>query len=107
MKRSPSNILILGIVLTTTGLWAQSMRADEALARTSGCLACHGIAHKIVGPSFKDIAAKYKDNPAAVDSLMRKVKQGGSGVWGHIPMPPNTHVSNEDTKALVEWILTR
>jgi cytochrome c len=85
---------------------AQAM-ADQALAQKSGCLACHQIDKKVVGPAFKDVAAKYKGNKAAEAKLDEKVKKGGSGVWGPVPMPPNSpHVSDADIKTLVHWVLS-
>jgi len=81
--------------------------ADAALAQKNGCLACHQVDKKVVGPAYKDIAAKYKGADAAkVDELATKVKAGGVGVWGQIPMPPNAKVTPEDAKTLVQWILT-
>jgi cytochrome c len=86
---------------------AVDAKAAEALAQKSGCLACHSVSNKVVGPSYKDIAAKYKGDKGAEAKLIDKVKKGGSGVWGPIPMPPNSpHVKDEDIKTLVQWILT-
>ena len=79
----------------------------SALAKSKNCMACHGIENKIVGPAFKDIAAKYKGNEAAVATLVAKVKNGGAGNWGEIPMPPNPGVSDADTETLVKWILSQ
>ena len=84
---------------------AQPVMADEALAQSKNCLACHSVANKIVGPAFKDIAAKYKGDGAALAALAGKVKQGGGGVWGAIPMPPNA-VSEAEAETLVKWILS-
>ena len=89
---------------TTTGDLTSTAAAEE-LAKKSNCLSCHGIEQKLVGPAFKDVAAKYKDDAAAVDMLLDKVKNGGSGNWGDIPMPPNPTVSEEDARTLVEWVL--
>ena len=81
-------------------------QADEKLATASGCMACHKIDTKIVGPSFKEIAAKYKGDAGAEATLIGKVKNGGSGTWGAVPMPPNSpRVSDADIKSLVDWIL--
>jgi len=77
-----------------------------ALATSKGCMACHQVETKVVGPAYKEVAAKYKDDPAAVDMLVQKVKAGGTGTWGAIPMPPNAHVPEDDIRTLVEWILT-
>ena len=75
-----------------------------ALAAKYNCTACHAANKKIVGPSYKEIAAKYAGDSGALAKLEQKVKSGGSGVWGAIPMPPN-NVPDADLKALVEWIL--
>lgn len=84
-------------------LLAAPVRADEALAKKYNCLACHQVDKKVVGPAYKDIAKKYKAADAA--SLVAKVKKGGSGVWGPVPMPPNPTVPDADLKKLVDWIL--
>lgn len=75
------------------------------LAETSGCLACHGVASKIVGPGFSEVAAKYKGDAGAAAKLEAKVRTGGSGNWGPIPMPPQASLGDEDLKALVSWVL--
>ena len=80
--------------------------AQEALAKKYNCLACHSVDKKIVGPAYKDVAAKYKGDAGAEAKLVAKVKNGGSGVWGPIPMPPNSSVPDADVKALVKWVLS-
>ncbi len=77
--------------------------ANKDLAAKSGCLTCHAVDKKLIGPAFKDIANKYKASDEAM--LIAKVKAGGKGVWGPIPMPPNVAVKDEDIKTLVNWIL--
>jgi cytochrome c len=81
-------------------------KAAEALAQKSGCLACHNIDKKVIGPAYKDVAAKYRSDKDALAKLSDKVKKGGAGVWGQIPMPPNAQVSDADIKTLVSWILS-
>jgi cytochrome c5 len=81
------------------------LKAGEALMQKVGCAACHGIDKKIVGPAYVDVAAKYKGDAGAPAKLAQKIKAGGAGVWGQIPMPPNPQVPDEDIKALVSWIL--
>jgi cytochrome c len=81
-------------------------KAAEALMQKSGCVACHAVDKKVIGPSYKDIAAKYKADKDAATKLAAKVKAGGQGVWGPVPMPPNAQVSDADIKTLVTWILT-
>jgi len=79
--------------------------ANEELAKKNACTACHAIDKKIVGPAYKEVAAKYRGDPKAEAMLIDKVKKGGVGVWGQIPMPPNSTVKDEDIKTLVKWIL--
>jgi cytochrome c len=78
----------------------------EAMMKKDGCAACHAIDKKLVGPAYVDVAAKYKSDKNAVATLTKKVKEGGSGVWGQIPMPPNAAVPEADVKELVTWILS-
>jgi cytochrome c len=80
--------------------------ADEALAKKSACMSCHQVAKKVVGPSYKDIAKKYKGDAKAVDHLVTVIKKGGKGVWGPVPMPPHPQVSDENAKKLAEWVLS-
>lgn len=89
-----------------SGAYAAGPSAGEALAKSSGCLACHTVDKKLVGPSYKQIADKYRNDKAAEASLVTKVKAGGKGVWGDIPMPPNAHVKDADIQAIVKWILS-
>ncbi|MEW8354266.1 MAG: c-type cytochrome [Candidatus Thiodiazotropha sp.] len=77
-----------------------------ALATQSGCMACHQIETKVVGPAYKEVAAKYKGDAAALDTLVGKVKNGAVGTWGQIPMPPNAHVSEDNIRTIVSWVLT-
>lgn len=79
--------------------------ADQALATSKNCMACHAVDRKLVGPSFKDIAKKY--DKSAADMLATKVIKGGSGAWGPVPMPANPQVSDADAKKLVAWILAQ
>jgi cytochrome c551/c552 len=80
--------------------------AGQALMQKDGCGACHAVDKKIVGPAYQDVAAKYKGDAGALAKLSQKVKTGGTGVWGPVPMPPNPQVTDGDIKALVSWILT-
>ena len=80
--------------------------ANEELAKKNACTACHAIDKKIVGPAYKDVAAKYKGDAKAEAMLQEKVKKGGVGVWGQVPMPPNAAVKDEDVKKLVKWVLS-
>ena len=81
-------------------------KAAEALAQKSGCIACHAVDKKVIGPAYKEVAAKYKADKDAATKLAAKVKAGGQGVWGPVPMPPNAHVSDADIKVLVAWVMS-
>jgi len=80
--------------------------ADQALAQKNACMSCHGVDKKIVGPAFKDVAKKYAGDKTAHDKLVAKVKAGGKGVWGEIPMPPNPQVKAEDAGKIIDWVLS-
>lgn len=96
--------LTIAAALAAAMLATSPARADEALAKKHNCLACHQIDKKLVGPAYKDIAKKYKGQNVAA-KLEQKVKKGGQGVWGNVPMPPNPAVPDADVKKLVDWIL--
>lgn len=101
----------MGMIAATGLLLAGSaLAADEsALAQKSGCMACHTVAAKILGPAFKDVAKKYAGDAKAVDKLTEKVIKGGTGVWGQIPMPAkggNAALKDEDIKKVVAWVMT-
>lgn len=81
--------------------------ASEELAKKHACFACHTVDKKMVGPSYKDVAAKYRSDKEAANKLALKVKNGSQGVWGTIPMPPNSAVPDADISALVKWILSQ
>jgi cytochrome c len=80
--------------------------AAEAMMKKDGCAACHEIDKKLIGPSFQDVAAKYKGDKDAAARLKEKVKKGGTHVWGEAAMPPNVLASDADINELVDWILT-
>ena len=80
--------------------------ASEQLAKDKNCLACHATDKKLVGPAYKDIAAKYKADKNAQATLVKKVREGGVGVWGQIPMPANPQVNEQEAQTLVKWILS-
>jgi cytochrome c len=79
--------------------------AGEDLLKKNGCTACHAIDKKLVGPPYVEVAAKYKGDAGAAAKLADKVKKGGSGVWGQVPMPPNPQVSDADLKTMIAYIL--
>ncbi len=81
--------------------------ADAALATAKNCMACHAVEKKVVGPSYKDVAAKYAGQPDAVAKLAGKIVKGGGGVWGPVPMPANAQVSPDEATKLATWIMTQ
>ena len=85
---------------------AGQAHADEALAKAKNCMACHAIDKKLVGPAYKDVAAKYKGDAKAPAMLAAKIKAGGKGTWGQVPMPPNNVTPEEATK-LATWVLAQ
>lgn len=93
--------------LTAVFAVATPAMADMQLATSKNCMACHAVANKLVGPSYKDIAAKYAGQADAQEKLVGKVMKGGGGVWGAIPMPANPQVSPADAQKLVAWVLTQ
>jgi len=102
--------VLLGVLAVSMAAMAAppAMAADgAALAQKAGCMACHSIDKKMLGPSFKDVAAKYKGKDAEA-MLIKKVKDGGAGTWGQIPMPPNGNkLSDGEYKTVVSWILSQ
>jgi cytochrome c len=102
--KTPLSLAAIALVLAAA---PAAQAADEtALAQKSGCLACHAVDKKVVGPSYKEVAAKYRGDKTAEAKLEKKVKEGGVGAWGQIPMPPNSQVNDADIKKLVAWVLS-
>lgn len=98
MKRT-----LITIALAMTA--AAPAMADLALAKSKNCMACHAVDKKLVGPSYKAVAAKYAGQAGAVDKLAEKIIKGGGGVWGPVPMPANAQVNAADAKKLSAWIM--
>jgi cytochrome c len=101
MNKTSVLFAAIGLALAASPVWA-----NEELAKKNACTACHAIDKKLVGPAYKEVAAKYRGDAKAGAMLEEKVKKGGVGVWGQVPMPPNAHVKDEDIKTLVKWILS-
>lgn len=92
--------------MTIGALCSAPVMANADLAKAKNCMACHAVGNKVVGPGFKEIAAKYAGQKDAEDKLTQKVIKGGAGVWGPVPMPANTQVSEAESRALVKWIMS-
>lgn len=102
MKKS---LIMIAAMLASVAASAAGV-APADLAKQKNCLACHALDHKVVGPAYKDVAAKYAGDKGAAAKLADKIVKGGSGVWGPVPMPPNTTVSADEAKELAAWVLT-
>lgn len=97
---------ILKFVLTMgVGLLALQVQANEALARKNDCMGCHAVATKLVGPAYKDVAAKYAGQADAQAMLVQSIRNGGVGKWGELPMPAHPKLSEADAKKLAAWVL--
>jgi cytochrome c len=96
----------LACVASFAALPARAQNVDELLKKHA-CLSCHAVDKKLVGPSYKDVAKKYAGQKDAQSVLVAKVKKGGVGAWGQVPMPPNAAVSDADLNAMVKWILSQ
>ncbi len=94
-------LLIAAMFASLGNAWA-----DAELAKAKNCMACHAVDKKMVGPSYKDVAAKYASNKDAVATLAGKIQKGGAGVWGPVPMPANTQVSAAEAQKLAAWVMT-
>ena len=92
----------LGIAVASGPAFAQA-----ELAKQKNCLACHAVDKKLVGPSYKDVAAKYKGDKDAFAKLAKKIREGGVGVWGQVPMPANPQVNEQEAQSLAKWVLSQ
>ena len=93
------------LAMAVLGSLHNEAQANEALARKSDCFGCHSVASKLVGPAYKDVAAKYAGQADALEQVQNSIRNGGAGKWGDIPMPPNPKLSAADVKKLATWVL--
>jgi cytochrome c len=96
----------LAIATIVAAVMSPAAFANQALAEKKNCMACHQVDKKLVGPAYKDVAAKYAGQKDAAAKLAEKIQKGGTGVWGQIPMPANPQVNPDEAKTLANWILT-
>jgi cytochrome c len=101
MKRA-----LFALIAASAVVVAAPAFADQALATAKNCMACHAVDKKLVGPAYKEVAAKYAGQAGAADKLAQKIMKGGSGVWGPVPMPANAQVNEAEAKKLAAWVLT-
>lgn len=95
-------VAVLGLAVASGPVFAQA-----ELAKQKNCLACHAVDKKLVGPSYKDVAAKYKGDKDATVKLAKKIREGGVGVWGQVPMPANPQVNEQEAMSLAKWVLSQ
>lgn len=105
MKSRLPLVLLFGWV-SATSVYAEDSAEIKELLQASGCLSCHSIEEKIVGPAFKSVAAKYANDADAIGTLSQSIKNGSRGKWGRMPMPPHATLSNADLTALAGWVMT-
>jgi len=101
-----ATFIVAGWCVASGASAALDNKAAEELMKKDGCAACHAIDKKVIGPAYQDVAAKYRGDATAAAKLVDKVRKGGVGVWGQIPMPPNAQAPESDVKSLVAWILS-
>ena len=101
MKRS----LLLCVVMSAFASSGAFAQAD--LAKAKNCMACHAVGNKLVGPAYKEVAARYQGQKGTEDKLVQKVMKGGAGAWGPVPMPANPQVSEAEARSLVKWVLAQ
>ena len=101
--------MIKKVAIAALGLAIASgpVLASPELAKQKNCLACHAVDKKLVGPGYKEIAAKYKGDKDAVAKLAKKIREGGVGVWGQVPMPANPQVSEQEALTLAKWVMSQ
>ncbi len=101
MKTYLARVVPVALMVLAPAAWA-----DQALATAKNCMTCHMVDKKVLGPAFKEVAAKYKGDKAAADRLATKIMKGGSGVWGTAYMPANAQVNEAEAKKLATWVLS-
>lgn len=104
LRRWSLVVAAVGALALTVGSEA---RADADLVKAKNCMACHSVDKKLIGPSYKDVASKYAGDPDAAGKLAKKIREGGVGTWGQIPMPANPQVSADEGAKLAAWILSQ
>jgi cytochrome c len=105
-KEAMKSSSLLALAAMATALAAPAAFASAELAQKKNCMACHATDKKLVGPAYKDVAAKYAKDKDAVAKLSEKIIKGGSGVWGPVPMPANAQVNETEAKQLAQWVLS-
>ncbi|WP_296224638.1 c-type cytochrome [Ralstonia sp. UBA689] len=109
MKFAPTlaaGAVLAGLALAATpALAAVDAARAQSIANQNACMGCHAVDRKLVGPAYQDVAAKYKGDAGAQAKLIKKVREGGTGSWGQIPMPANLKIGDADLKTVIDWVL--
>ena len=105
MKSRLPLVLLFGCV-SATSVYAEDSTELKELLQASGCLSCHSVEEKIVGPAFKSVAAKYANDPDAIGTLSQSIKNGSRGKWGRMAMPPHSTLTNAELASLAGWVMT-
>lgn len=109
VRRRPANFGLaaaLAVALACPSAWALDAAAAQALAHSSGCMSCHAVAEKVVGPAFASVAAKYRGDASAAALVQQSIQNGARGKWGRVAMPAHPSLSAADAKALAKWVLS-
>ena len=104
-RRSKLHFLAARFAALLLMVGSEMAYANEALARQNNCMACHAIGSALVGPSYKDVAAKYKGDAEAAAKLIKSIREGGTGKWGQMAMPPQSQLSEANARKLATWVL--
>lgn len=95
------------VMASVSNVYADDAEDVKELVQASGCLSCHSVDEKIVGPALKDVVAKFRSDPDAIANITQSIKNGSRGKWGRIPMPAHASLSSEDLKTLATWVMSR
>lgn len=107
MAQFKTSTLFALLAATLSGVMLNAALANEALARKNDCFGCHSVTNKLVGPAFKDVAAKYAGQDGALEQLQNSIRNGSIGKWGEVPMPPHPKISAADLKKLATWMMVQ
>lgn len=99
-------LLLLCGLSQAADMSSEEKAATQQLAKDSGCLSCHALTEKVVGPAYSSVAEKYSGQSDAAASLVQSIQYGSKGKWGRIPMPAHASLSSEDLNKLARWVLT-
>lgn len=103
----PAFLLALSLATLSLPTLAAEPNPTVSLMQKNGCFACHDVQQKVIGPAYREVANRYTGDAAAPATLLAKIKHGGSGVWGTAGMPPQSHLKDDEIRAMIEWVLSQ